>query len=323
MPATDFFNVNAHRAYPFLTGSVGQPADGPLTLANLPPEVIVDAGFVMGPRSLFDHEEHTVRLTGISRSGDTFYFDFESDAPAMEGVVLTFIRELTDDKNLTEHLDSGEEGFSESGSEALDECDEPLWSGYLVTGDLAVLDTFLSGDGSVTGSVALEPALLQNLAGSYVSSLSVANADRTRVTAPEDCPEQTWPYPVGAVFINQRCIIDEVVFKPGYNCVIRQRDSDNSLTFEAAVGAGEGEPCAEVELFDDETPPDDSDLLGGGPRCNEVLRSINGRGGPLLRLLGGQGATFIPLPEENKLVVDFDMAGLAACWSVSTVSESI
>ncbi len=326
MPATDFLNVNAFRSYPFLARTVALPEDGPLTLNNLPFAIVVDAGFTAGPRSRFEADEHVVELVRISRNGDTFTFEFDSDAPEISGNRLVFTRSLGDDVNSTEHLDSGNDGFSESDSE-LDDCDDPLWSGYLTTGDLAQLDAFLSGDGEILPGdvpVTVEPAEIVNLAGSYVTSFALANADRTRFEAPENCPTQSWPYPVGAIFIQARCLIGEVVLKPGHGVVIRQNSADNSLTIVAAVGAGEGPPCEEIPLFAEETAPDDSSLLTGGVRCNETLRSINGIGGPVLRLVSEAGAAIVAVPEENKLVIDLDMTGLATCYtSVSTVSETL
>lgn len=328
MPTTDFLNVNALRSYPFLARTVGQPVDGPLTLNNLPTGVIVDAGFTAGPRSLFESDEHTVSLVRISRSGSSFTFEFDSDAPAIAGNRLIFSRDVTDELNSTEHLDSGVVGISDSGSDSeLDACDDPLWSGYLTTGDLRLLDAFLSGDGEVLpGDVAVvvEPAEVVNLAGSYVTSFNLANADRTRYEAPSDCPEQSWPFPVGAIFIQSRCLTGELVLKAGHGVVIRQAASDNSLTVTAVVGAGEGPPCNEIPLFDAESAPAGSSLLSGGDRCNETLRSINGIGGPVLRLISSLGAAIVALPEENKLVIDLDMTGLATCYgSVSTVSETL
>ena len=330
MPSTDFLNVNRYRSYPFLARTTARPTDGPLTLNNLPNDIIVDAGFIAGPRSRFDAATHSIYLSRISRSGDTFTFEFVSDAPELVAVPLTFTRSVGDELNLTEHTDSGDDGFSLSGSasEQALECDEPLWSGYLVTGDLSFLDTFLSGDGEILpgdDQVTVEPAEIINLAASFITSLSVANADRTRTTAPENCDEISWPYPVGGIFINDRCVIGSVVvFKPGYNAVVRQNASNNAIVIAALVGAGEGEPCDEQKLLSVEEPPSGSTLLAGGPRCNEVLRSINGIGGPILRILSDLGANIIPLPDENKLGVYMDMTGLAICYdSVSTVSESI
>lgn len=329
MPQTDFLNVNACRSYPFLAQTTGLPVDGPLTLNNLPHAVIVDAGFIAGPRSRFEAGTHNVYLSSITRSGGTFTFVFECDAPELIGVPLTFTRNVADEDYLTEHSDSGQDGFSLSGSasEQSIACNEPLWTGYLVTGDLAELAVFLSGDGTVSAGdvpVTLEPASIINLAGSFVTSLSVANADRTRVTGAEDCDEPVWPYPTGGIYVYDRCILGNIVFKPGYNSVVRQNASDNSLTFLALVGAGEGEPCSELVLFGTETAPDGRVLLSGGPRCNDVLRSINGLGGPILNILSDLGANIIPLPEENKLVIDLDMTGLAICHeSASVVSESL
>jgi len=203
---------------------------------------------------------------------------------------------------------------------------EPLWGGYLVTGRLADLLTVLPGDGEVTGAVGaglVEPALVQNDANSYIGSVNVGNADRTRVDAPGDCPPLTWPHDTGedVIFVNASCLRGDIRFKPGYNAIVRQESDTNLLIFGAEVGAGEGQPCDQVPLFDGEVPPAGSALLEGGPRCNEVIRSINGVGGKFAALLGGTGVTVTQLPASNKVVVDVNMGGLAACFASSEFSE--
>jgi len=329
MARSGWFNDNRNRSFPFLHGTVDQPESGPLTLAQLPDDVVVDAGFVMGSKSRFKQGDHTVHLARIRRVSDTFFFDFESDAPELIGVPLTFTRHAGDEDYLTEHADTGDAGFSESGSTSgvLDSCEEPLWSGYMVSGNMASLELFLPGNGEVSrsgGAATVEPALVHNLAGAYVNSLNVANDDRTRVSAPEGCDEVAWPHDTGIIFVHQRCLVGEIVFKAGYNATVRQSNQENSITLGAAVGAGEGEPCGEVKLFDAEVPPADSNLLGGGPQCNEVLRSINGQGGRLFNLIAKTGVTITSLPEDNRLVVDINMSGLALCFDdLSQVSESV
>lgn len=325
MPTPNWLNQNANRSFPFLKDSVGQ-SDGPLTLTQLPDDIIVDAGFVMGPQSGFTNGEHRVYLNRLYRSGDFFYFEFETDAPYAHEALLTFTRHVDDADRLTEHLNSGQTGTSVSGSTSEQDCDEPLWSGYLVTGSIASLVLLLPVDGAIARedeSAILEPALIQNLAESYVTSIALANDDRTRVTAPDDCDDVVFPYETGVVFVKERCLQGEILLKAGYNAIVRQEAGDNSLTFGAGVGRGEGEPCGELTLFDEEIPPDDSNLLTGGPQCNEVLRSVNGRGGRLFNLIASTGVTITPVPDENRLLIDVDMSGLALCFnSVSHISES-
>lgn len=327
MAKPGFWNDNRFRAYPFLRGEIG--ASGTGDVDNMPWDVIVDAGFTMGLDSGYVEGEHSVWLSEISRSGTTLTFEFQSDAPGLAGSPLVFTRDTADDEYTLEYVDQLEEAYSESSSfsySGQDVCDtQPLWSGFLVTGRF---DDFAIGDGETwTGSTAtVEPATVVSLVNSFVDAVNVGNADRTRVDAADGCPEIEWAYPVGedVVHIQQTCLTGDIRFKAGYNSEIEQIDNQNQLIFGADVGAGEGEPCDEIPIFPGETPPDGSTLYEGGPRCNEVLRSINGMGGQLLRLLSGTGLDITEVPAENKLIMNFDMRGLAVCYNdVSEASEAV
>lgn len=313
MASAGFFNDNRHRSFPFLSGSVDLPVSSTVTLRNLPDAVIVDAGFVMGHASGFVTGTHTVWLDRIARQGDTFVFYFASDAPGLHADELIFIRDRADSLYLTEY---SEAGIIPSLSQSAEECDEPGWWGYLVSGDMAELDAWLPVDGTIyrgVGGAIVEPALIQNLTGTYVTSFALANADRTRVSAAADCPEIVWPYETGTLYVHERCLTGKILFKPGYNLVIRQNNTDSSLTFAPTVGAGEGQPCNEIALFASEIPPEGSVLLSGGPGCGEILRSINGQGGRLFDIRGGLGVIVTSLPDEHKVLIDVNFSGMALC----------
>lgn len=323
MSEPGFYNSNTGRSYPFLRGQTGRPEQGPLTLAQLPPPAVVDAGFILGAGSGFDASAHQVQLVAVRRHGDLFTFEFACSAPALYGVPLVFTRHADDVDYLLEYADSGMLGVSGSSqSGQADECEEPLWSGFMVSGPLASLGLFLAGDGEVTGTAAVEPALVQNLAGGYVTRLALANDDRTRTTAPAGCPPVVWPYETGVVHVAGRCLVGDIAFRAGFNAVVRQGLADNSITLAAAVGAGEGEPCDQVRLFPGEEPPEGSSLLEGGPRCNETLRSINGVGGRLFLISAGTGVTVTSVPVENRVVIDVNLGGLAVQYRVSASSQS-
>jgi hypothetical protein len=202
-------------------------------------------------------------------------------------------------------------------------CDpEPAWSGFLVTGDLGDLLAILTADGQQLtraggGDAVLEPALAQNLGGGYVASVNLANDDRTRVDAPDECPPTQWPYPTGPnrVFVSAACLRGDLRFSAGYNAVVRQDDAANAIVIGAAVGAGAGEPCGEVPLFPGEGPPPGSTLLTGGPACNQVVRTINGVGGQFSSIVSGLGVRVDAVPEDATVVVDVDMRQLAVCYS--------
>jgi hypothetical protein len=313
-----FFDDNRNRAYPFIVGTTARPIVGAATLINLPNSAIVDCGFVFGPSVDFDPTSHAVYLLRLRRTGAIFYFEFASTCPDLADVTVTFTRNVTDVEYLTEFADSGTAGvslsYSGSGSLAND-CVQPLWSGFLVTGPLTDAAAFLNTTGAITGTVStcvVEPALLLSLYKSSVTSVNLANDDRTRYENPEDCDPMIWPYPVALTFVNSRCIRGDVLFQPGYNADVRQSYYDNSITFAANVGAGEGQPCAEIPLFNQEAPPTGSGLLSGGSACGETIQTINGVSNGNFILQAGNGVQIESIPEENKVVIDINLAGAAA-----------
>lgn len=303
MSTPSWYNENENRAYPFVPG-------GRLP----PPGLVVDAGFVAGPKSRFETGRHAVRLTAVRRLGRTFYLDFAGDAPELFGVTLTFARPADAADFSVVSADSGMTGLSASSLSGGDddrpqECDEPLWWGYLVTGRSAAFAGLLPADGRADFDAVIEPALVQNLAGAYVVKFGVANDDRTRVTPPDGCgpavPSRPTPYVVA------NCVVGDVVFVPGHNAVVRQNPVDRSVVFGAAVGAGAGEPCGPVPLYPGESPPPGSSLLEGGPRCDETVRAVNGLGGPQVTIVAGPGVTVTPRPEEHKVIVHVHLSGVA------------
>lgn len=325
MPSPNWFNTNANRSYPFVDRTVDRPGSG--EVRNLPDSAIVDAGFVMGTGAGFDAALHAVRLARVRRLPFEIEFEFESTAPAMFGSKLVFRRDITEPGYVTEDADS-DASYGLSLSDPDEVCLEPLWSGFLVTGPVdALLEMLADSDWELTGGAgqgAVEPALIQNLSGEYVSSLNLANDDRTRVDSPDGCDVTSWPEPPEPLYLNAACLRGAVSFSPGYNALIEQADTDNTLTFRAEVGAGAGQPCNEVPLYPGEAPAAGTPLLSGGPACGQVLRSINGVGGRLFDVLVGLGFQLTALPDENKVVVDCNFSGLALCpEDVSSVSESV
>lgn len=320
MASAGFFADNRHRSFPFLKGTVNW-RDTPVSLRNLPDDCIVDAGFVMGQASAFRDGTHSVWLARIARQGDTFFFAFASDAPGLYADELVFARNRDDPLYITEYAEAG---VIPELSQSLEVCDEPGWWGYLVTGSLEELDALLPTDGTIQRGVqgaTIEPALIQNLTGTYLSSLAIANADRTRVDTAQGCDAISWPYNTGVLFIQHRCIVGDVILKPGYNLIIRQNTVEGTITLAPSVGAGAGEPCNEVGLFPGEVPPPGSDLLSGGPGCGDVLRSFNGQGGRLFDIKGGLGVIVTSLPEEHKVLIDVNFSGMALCLAPQSESE--
>jgi hypothetical protein len=325
-------NENANRSFPFQKETTDVPGAASGSIQQLPDSAVVDAGFIVGLEAGFNSAVNLIWLNAVRRSGSTFWFDFASDAPGLYGKILTFTRTLTDPQGTVEFQTVDEAGFSMSmTSTDLSVCaGEPLWEGYLVSGDLTDLAGVLPDGQQLlrSGSGAeLELALVQNLAHTYVSAINLANANRTRATAPLVCPPLIWSYPIAEdeVYVTARCLRGDIRFVRGYNLDVAQTDYNNTITLAPSPGGGLGQPCnTEPTLFDGEIPPDGSTLLEGGPRCSDLLRTINGLGGANAMFVSGVGAQIIPLPATNTIIIDVNMHGLQVCYSegLSEMSET-
>jgi len=314
MARPNFFNDNVNRTFPFRQGTAGMntPDVGTVTMLELPDQFIADCGFIMGPESGFDEKEHSVFLYRVELVGGTVVFEFRSDVDrgSKPQLSLTFTRNYGDPIYTTEFVEANQES----------ECDEPPWSGYLVTGDMnKILERFSGGSTYILRSdnvaAVVEPALIQNLNGNQVVSLNLANTDRTRATKPIDCPSYQWSFTPQPIYVAHKCLQGDLRLRAGYNVSISQNTLSNTIQFSAILRAGLGEPCAEVKLFPAETPPIGSTngLLGGDFYCNEVLRSINGIQGPSLTIFAGTGVGVIPDFDGNAIIVDINLADLSLC----------
>jgi hypothetical protein len=338
MPRPGWYNDNANRTFPFVEGTAGIPYSGTLSeMVNLPDYFIVDCGFIMGPESAYVEGNHFIYLYRVARSGNVVEFEFRSTDPIMATTGLKFTRTVTDEDYTLEYLDSDspDDPVSESDSDT-ESCEKPFWSGYLITGDMSLVGEAIADSVSITSSGIdegfVEPTLIQNLAGSAVVSIGLANTDRTRVVfeggtenpcyaeRPQwdfntDCGTDSEERPIRCTYEYARCLTGDVRFQPGYNMTIAASPSTNTILFSPIVGAGEGEPCEEVKLFPTETPPIDAtnNVLEGSILCNELLRSINGHGGPLLQFRAGTGVVIIPDPDNSKIVIDINLNNLDLC----------
>jgi hypothetical protein len=352
MARPGWLNDNVNRSYPFVTGSVDRPGLSEPSMHGLIDAAVADCGFIAGPGSEFVSDTNVVRLASLGRVGSVFTFTFVSDAPGLFGVPLVFTRHLSDPDYATEFVESGPVPDPYDGSERsevsegslgphhaahsdLDDCAPPAWSGFLTTGNLADLAVWLGSGVTLVGTTSdalVEPALVQNLAGTVVEAVAVANTVRTRATAPIGCPELTFPFNPPPVVVWARCLQGKLRFRAGYNALVSQDDGTHSITLGARVGAGAGEPCGQVPNYPHEVPvPIDirrseyiNRALDGAPRCGEVLRAVNGVGGPDLPVLAGPGASVVSDPTTHTVTVNVDMTGLPTCFNdMSRVSISL
>jgi hypothetical protein len=312
-----FYNDNESRSYPFAPAADGSHAY-PLVSSSgatklLPNSLVVDFSAIVGfvaqwsaGSSIFLKQVEA--LSGVDAG--RFALHFYADAPGLAWLELAFVvgpspREFT----------TYDAAATLKGSYAAPPpiCSDTLrWEGTLVLGrldDLLALTTPGEVLTAADGAIRVEPALVQDVASSYVRAIGVANAPRLMAAPGPDCAP---PAPADDLLVvNRRCLVGDVVFAEGYNCAISQASRDNSLAFAAAAGAGAGRACSEVPLYDGEAPPEGSSLLAGGPTCNEVVTSVNGLSAGLLQLIGGPGVT-VAADGPHKLVVAVDYNELKA-----------
>lgn len=290
-------------------------------------------GVVMSEVAAFVADLHIIYLANVSRTGDVFTFTFRTTAPGAADFTLVFTRDLADPEFSIEEVEAPpvlpvSSSSSSSSSSVATPPTGPLsiqdcrvgsvWEGYLVTGPLDDLaDVLLDGESEsfTVGQWQLEHSRIQDLSQNFVQSLNLANFDRTHVTDPEGCESSSASsVATDPTFINATCLIGDRKLIEGYNCSIRQEVVTNSIVIEAIAGAGAGDPCDEVPLYDGEIPPAGSTLLTGGPACNEIIKTIEGVGGANFTMLEGPGVRiFRDAFDVNKLNVDFDLHDFAIC----------
>jgi hypothetical protein len=323
-----FYNDNLFRAYPLI-----EPA------ADVPLSAIVDFGALLLAESGFRTSQHHVFLSRITKHDATIRFYFTSNAPGLLTSQLIFERDEDDPLFVTTFTiaspvssSSSSSIINKDSSEAIIEepCQaDDFWQGYLVTGDMKALAQALDAHGGeLVGPWPVEPSRIQNLSDTYVRSINIANAERTRATAPEGCRDCCYPFPRRSHYIVCQCLTGDIVISEGYNVSLAPDVSQNAIAVSGQIGAGLGQPCEELKLFHSEAPPHGRETLDGALQCHEVIRSINGVSRQFFTVLAGQGVQIRSLPEQHTLVISLDMHGLAYCpdfpevGSLPAMSES-
>lgn len=271
MAIPGFFDENSDRDYPFVYGQdmTGQTENS--GSFELPKGLIVDFSCDFGPKVPFSASDR-VYLTKISRLGGLFDLEFASTALPNHKLVFQF--------------EQGDAEFTTRDAVATTDSPDPTcdddyaWYGYLTIGRiLPMLDLLGSPDSwtpNAASGIEIEPALLRSKKNQYVDAITVGNFDRTRFVPPPECSLSASSTDPTAIFISAACLRGEITFKEGYNCSIRVSPTDNSMTISAIVGAGEGEPCDEIPLYEGEQPPAGSPFLSGGEPCKDLITAING-----------------------------------------------
>jgi hypothetical protein len=305
VPKPNFFNDNLYRSYPFVFRTIGLPEVGKnAQILHLPNETIVDAGFLIGPSTEYDPEQQHVFLKSVTRSGQTLNFEFKLSGSSAASLIFEF-NPSSQQKTIFKEL-------NQSGS-----CGNLLWSGYVTFGDLQTLISMLN-DGfsfsqSGTAQGKIEPTLVQSLYNAGVTSINVANSDRTRVKTRPDCGELTYSFTLKKQYVQATCLKGNVKIAAGINC-------DGLQTTSNEIRITPTDPSQSVvnttpTLFPGESPPIGStnNLLDGSHYCNEVVRTFAGGSGPFLRLRGSRAVTITDNPAAHKITIKIEPEKLGSC----------
>lgn len=310
MPRPGFYNDNEYRAYPFIYQSREQ------TEPTLPESVIVDAGFIMGLDADFDEKKNSVWLAEISRVGATLRFTFKTDAAGGTGYNLIFTRNVTAEEWLTE--------YEQTSPAGLPCATEPVWEGFLVTGVIKNAASLPASGQTLTfnkNEYRIEPGRIQNLAKSYLRSITVGNYERTNIPTCGTSRNPTRP-----IILNAACIKGDVKLKEGYQCQITQNSRTNTIDISAAATAGTEKDAAfceygsELPLYVGEELKEGFKFYSGSPACNELIFTLNGVGGKNISLLGGNGVTLTTI-DENTLKLTIDANSQNACPPPDTAAQ--
>ena len=320
-----FYNDNQYRDYPFESRVSPLSADEGVSewssssavfmVAELLQTYIVDFGAIIRPSAQFSTGVDYVYLRSISRSGTALSFVFVLSSMSIAYAITFTVDTATAAEFHTVWSDSAVLAVV---SEIYACDDTPVWSAYLVTGDLSQLLVQLD-DGDtlfyVTGLWRIIPGRLQNLIGTQVQSIAIANIRRTVVAPTTDCgdPTDAATSPPTAYLVAS-CMVGDIKLQEGYNCNIRHDLRANAIIVNAGSGNGEGQPCEEVEIYPGEAIPDDSNYYSGGPACADIVRSINGVSVSDLVIRAGAGFSVgadADLP--NTLVIERTLQSFRIC----------
>lgn len=203
MSKLGFYNDNMFRAYPFVREK---------TTWNLPAvdAAIVDVGLILGPDVRYNSNTDKIVLSSIVNTGSEIIFEFSvvrscagdyekyanvvfsqnayapefSPAKLEPSLTKLCVNKFADEEHMPPADTDGP--IYEAGGGIEEKIETDVFDGFLITGDL----TQLRALSSLSLNYRLEPARIQNLNNTCVSSICVANVKRSVIppcTLPETC----------------------------------------------------------------------------------------------------------------------------------------
>lgn len=291
-----YLEVNEFITYPFVVGSSFAMSGG----TTFPKEAISDAGFTFGVNSQFEVGTHTMILEEVriilSGPPNTCQLTFYADAPGTTSYRWVFSFPLDIEKGCTIQRDA---------TATIDNIEDfNVGWGFITIGDLRRLSVLAVGTYTTTGAPELEPAQLQSLAGTSVSTISIGNVSR------QCFPNCEVPSLTSDIFFHTEGLVGDIRVKEGYNTQILANVTSNILEIKAVLGAGEGEPCNDILISG---PGEGGIAYDDGTTCSSCegfIKSINGQRSESgrVQMSGGRGITITPVPLLNKITIQTDTA---------------
>lgn len=291
MAIPDFYNVNLGRTYPLMYRSGQLPAD----------HAIVDAAFTVTSDTKYDPLLHDVLLTDIGWIDDrTLYVVFICTAPWLASSSMQF------------HVPTDSKEFSAFYVQWGDNGSTGDWIGNLVIGDVKGL---ISSVGHYDHAV-VEPARVINIGGAtQAGAVYVYNRRRTQATTNQGCEQLVYPTALDDYIYACGPLYREIRITGGYNTIASQSTDPAVITIQTdGFAKGElGASCEAIPMHHTEQPPSGRATLDGGLRCDEVIRSINGIGGPDIGIILGKGTSVTTDPDNNQITIGLSEADLNTC----------
>lgn len=306
MPQTEFERENLGRAYP-LVDSTNHSWVFP-TLA--------DASITVRPAAKYTHGKHRINIFAVgqlSSSQATLLGD--SDAkyfiamtctalPLRSEVLLfTFAEQLPRYSEVDARVVLLSQftgivfGMSATGVTVANTAAK--WEGYIVLGDYDVLPVSPT---MLSPTPYLEPARVTNTAEAATQNgkTYVYNKVATQYTEPDGCEAAAVPadFETGDYVLVAGPIVGEFRIAGGHSTRAFQNAASRVLTVSADGGGGEaGRICQPLP------PAADLDDTDTSPRCEDVLRSINGIGGPIIGLSALNSVEIGRHPTQHRLII--------------------
>jgi hypothetical protein len=333
MPETDWLQKNDYRAYPLVEGdfSLSATQGGPASGQELPRSGIVDAGFILGVDSAFEIGLDSVYLDSILKTATEIEFRFRAIYSASWRDFLrcyewVFVFDLTAAFGETQyaemtHIDTGAEEVHRG-------------TGFLTVGELTDIAALPDGEWFLINVAAVEPAILQSLAGSIVKQFNLANEARpcppacpcpssssssssslsssssSSPSAVCEDPEAIDPDPgndAPEALVEAVGIVGDVKLKQGFNTKITVVEGQNVIEITGSEKAGAGAQCDDLRTNADGSIREDLCLP-----CAGLIYTLNGVGNDVehFQLVGGPGVVVTPQPNDHEIVISLDEDGI-------------